>query len=349
MLFIFQKKLSMTLQQLRYLLEVEKQHLNISKAAQVLCTSQSGISKQIRLLEQELGIRIFERNGKKISALTDAGCQVLEQAKKAWGHVQDIKMTANEFTEKQKSIVIATTHTQARYVLPGYIEQFLKLNGDININLHQGTPQQVADMLENGEADLAIATEVLASRESLISLPCYQWSRSIICREDHPVASTKEITLDTIASFPVITYVQGFTGRQKQDEVFNQAHLQPNIVLSAFDADIIKTYVRLGLGIGIIADMAYCPEIDQDLQALSVKQLFGISTSYIAIRNDRYLKSYLFPFIELFAPHLTQELMGSMMHCSSLYERQTLLAKIKVPSYSLKTPESAERSISQDW
>lgn len=330
---LFQKEIRMKLQQLRYLLEIENQALNISKAAGVLCTSQSGISKQISLLEAELGINLFERNSRKLTALTPAGERVLVLAKEVLNKVDDIKQTAEEFTDKQKSISIAATHTQARYVLPLIVERFLSLYPNINLNLQQGTPEQVAALLENNEVDIAIATEVLASREALVALPCYKWSRSIIVKQDHPLAQKRILTLDDIVKYPIITYVQGFTGRYKQDEIFKKYHLQPNIVLTAVDADVIKTYVRLGLGIGIIADMAYRPEQDKDLCVINVKHLFGISTSQIAIKKDRYIKPYVYPFIEMFAPHLTQQLIKHVAECMSLEDRQGIILGLDIPMY----------------
>ncbi len=323
----------MKLQQLRYLLEIENQQLNISRASKVLCTSQSGVSKQIRLLEQELAVALFERHGRKLVALTRAGVKVISLARDVLNKIDDIKHTAEEFTDKQKSIAIATTHTQARYVLPIIVEQFLSLYPDINLNIQQGTPEQVAMLLEQGDVDIGIATEVLASRDSLVALPCYQWSRSIITRQAHPLAEKHSVTLEDIVQYPIITYVQGFTGRYKQDEIFNSHHLQPNIVLTAVDADVIKTYVRLGLGIGIIADMAFNKEQDSDLYVLNAKHLFGISTSQIAIKKDRYIKPYVYPFIEMFAPHLTQWLIRQAIDCADRDARKQLFASVTIPMW----------------
>jgi len=323
----------MKLQQLRYLVEIENQQLNISRAAEVLCTSQSGISKQISLLEEELGIDLFERNARKLTALTVAGTRVLQLAKEILNKVDDIKYTADEFTDKQKSISIATTHTQARYVLPTIVERFLSLYPDINLNLQQGTPEQVAELLEQNEVDIAIATEVLATRETLVALPCYRWSRSVIIKKNHPLAQKKELILEDIVKYPIVTYVQGFTGRYKLDEVFKQHQLQPNIVLTAVDADVIKTYVRLGLGIGIIADMAFNPQQDSDLCVVNVEHLFGISTSQIAIKKDRYIKPYIYPFIEMFAPHLTQNTIQQAIECVDLEARQQMFLDVSIPMY----------------
>jgi len=181
--------------------------------------------------------------------------------------------------------------------------------------------------------EIAIATEVLASRETLVALPCYKWSRSIIVKKDHPLSQKQILTLEDIVQYPIITYVQGFTGRYKQDEIFKQHQLQPNIVLTAVDADVIKTYVRLGLGIGIIADMAYRPEQDKDLRVINVKYLFGISTSQIAIKKDRYIKPNVYPFIEMFAPHLTQALIKQVAKCKTLEERKAFISGLDIPMY----------------
>lgn len=324
----------MKLQQLRYLLEIEKQQLNISNAAIALCTSQSGISKQIKCLEEELQLSLFVRNGRKLTAITPAGKRVLVLAKDVLNKIKDIEQTAEEFSTKQKSIAIATTHTQARYVLPYIVEQFLSLHADINLSIHQGTPVQVADLLEQGKVDIAIATEVLASREALVALPCYQWSRSVITKKDHPLAKKTDLTLADIVDYPIVTYVQGFTGRYKQDEVFKKQQMQPNIVLAAVDADVIKTYVRLGLGIGIIADMAINSELDKDLVVLSVAHLFGHSCSQVAIKSKGYIKPYIYPFIELFAPHLTQNIIMQAIECHDLKARRQLFSELEIPWYS---------------
>ena len=323
----------MKLQQLRYFVETKKQQLNISKAASVLCTSQSGISKQISLLEQELNIDLFERNGRKITALTQAGKQILKLAEETLNIVDNIKQTAEEYAVAKKSISIATTHTQARYVLPIVVEQFLSLHPEIDLIIQQGTPEQVASLLENGDVDIAIATEVLATREALVSLPCYQWSRSVITKKNHPLAKKKKIELEDIVKYPIITYVRGFTGRHRQDEIFDKHHLQPNIVLAAVDADVIKTYVRLGLGIGIIADMAISKNQDSDLVAFNAKHIFGITTSQIAIKKGKYIKPYIYPFIELFAPHLTQILIRQAIDCVDFEARNLLFSDVSIPMY----------------
>ncbi len=323
----------MKLQQFRYFVEIQKQQLNISAAASVLCTSQSGISKQIKLLEEELGVELFVRNGRRLTAVTVIGEKVLTQANEILNKVESIKKIAEQSTNKEKSIGIATTHTQARYVLPVIVERFLSLYPNINLNIQQGTPEQVAALLEQGEVDIAIATEALANRETLVSMPCYQWSRSIITKKDHDLADKKVLDLEDIVKYPIITYVQGFTARYKQDEIFNKFHLHPNIVLTAVDADVIKTYVRLGLGIGIIADMAFSAEQDSDLVSINVEHLFGISTSQIAVKKDSPIKSYVYSFIEMFAPHLTQSLIKQAITCENIEQRRRLFFDTLIPMY----------------
>lgn len=335
----------MKLQQLRYLIEIEKQGLNISRASAVLCTSQSGISKQVAILEEELGVEIFARNGRKLTDINPVGEKIIDLAKKIISQVDDIELVAEQFTDQPKTIAIATTHTQARYVLPVIVERFLSIYPEINLNLQQGTPEQVAALLESNEVDIAIATEALANRDSLMALPCYQWSRSVIVRKDHPLANKQKLSLEDIVAYPVITYVQGFTGRYKQDEVFKKNKLQPDVVLTAVDADVIKTYVRLGLGIGIIADMAFNPNQDDDLQALNVEHLFGISTSYVAIRKDKYIKPYIPPFINMVATHLTPSLVQKAIASKTVQERSHLFSKLDIPLWKVVEEEGEKKVI----
>ncbi|WP_051906772.1 HTH-type transcriptional regulator CysB [Methylomarinum vadi] len=332
----------MKLQQLRYLCEIERQNMNISKAAAALFTSQSGVSKQIQLLEQELNVQLFRRKGKHLLAFSEAGEKVLYYAKEALQKVENIRLLADELNRSQQSLTLATTHTQARYVLPKVVEQFLRVYPAIDLHLHQGTPSQIADMLERGEVDIAIATEALADREALLSMPCYQWSRSIITRQGHPLTQLSSVALADVARYPIITYVQGFTGREQLDETFRRERLQPDFVLTAVDADVIKTYVRLGLGIGIIADMAFHPDQDRDLQALNAKNLFGVSTSRIAIKRDKYIKDYVFRFIEMFAPHLSADVVKQALLCSNNAEAEKLFADFVVPIYRPPKPSEHE-------
>jgi LysR family transcriptional regulator, cys regulon transcriptional activator len=323
----------MKLHQLRYLVEIVRHELNISKAAEVLCTSQSGISKQIKLLEDELKIIIFVRRGRNLVGLTQVGNKILNVAKQILNSSQEIRKIAEDYRGNQGSLVIATTHTQARYVLPYVVERFMRAYPNINLNLQQGTPDQIAKLVVDGDVDIAIATESLEESNDLITLPCYQWSRSIIVKQNHPLAQLTDLSLEDIAAYPIVTYTLGFTGRYMMDEAFAAQRLDPNIVLTAVDADVIKTYVRLGLGIGIIANMAFNPEMDNDLVALGAKQLFGVSRTHIAIKKDQYVRDNIFRFIEMFAPHLTKKIIKEALECVDWEKRRKLFTGINLPTY----------------
>jgi len=322
----------MKLQQLRYLVEIDKQQQNISKAAAILCTSQSGISKQIKLLEDELQLSLFHRNGRNLTGMTPDGQQILMLAREVLERADDIKQMAAELRHQQGTLTIAATHTQARYVLPFVVDRFLKQYPNIQLHMHQGTPEQVARLVEQGEADIGIATEALADCKSLIAMPCYQWNRCLIVKKGHPLVN-QAVTLENLVEYPIITYVSGITGRQKIDDAFAERQLTPNIVLTAVDADVIKTYVRLGLGIGIIASMAFSPEQDQDLVPLDAEQLFGLSTSLIAFRKDRYLRSAIYRFIEMFAPHLSEPVINRIRETGDTKARQKQLSDFAIPRY----------------
>ena len=298
----------MKLQQLRYIWEVAHHDLNVSATAQVLYTSQPGISKQIRLLEDELGVEIFARSGKQLTRITPAGEAILQVAGEILRKVESIKQVAQEFSDEAKgSLSIATTHTQARYALPGVIEKFMLQYPDVSLHMHQGTPMQIAEMAANGTTDFAIATEAMELFGDLIMMPCYRWNRSILVPRTHPLAQHPRPTLEQVAAYPLVTYVFGFTGRSRLDEAFNDRGLVPRVVFTATDADVIKTYVRLGLGIGIVAHMAYDEAKDTDLVALDATHLFKSSVTSIGFRRGTYLRGYMYDFIELFAPHLTRD------------------------------------------
>ena len=254
----------MKLQQLRYIWEVARHDLNVSATAQSLYTSQPGISKQIRLLEDELGVEVFARSGKHLTRVTPAGEAILEVAGDILRKVESIKQVAQEFSdEKMGSLDLATTHTQARYALPVTINTFMKNYPDVSLHMHQGTPMQIAEMAANGSVDFAIATEAMSHFNDLIMMPCYRWNRSVVVPKDHPLAQISKLTLQDVAQFPIVTYVFGFTGRSKLDDAFKREGLEPKVVFTAVDSDVIKTYVRLGLGVGIIATMAFDEKQDQ--------------------------------------------------------------------------------------
>ena len=317
----------MNLQQLRFLNEVVRQGLNISDAASALYTSQPGISKQIKLLEEELGIEIFVRNGKRIVAITEPGKAVLAIAQRMLQDAGNLKQVAEEFhSQHTGNLTIATTHTQARYALPPTVKQFIKRYPGVKLGLHQGSPTQIAEQVLSGEADIGIATESLALYDELITLPCYEWNHCVIAPLKHPLLAEKNtknagpgtrLTLAKIAQYPIITYDFAFAGRNKINAAFEAANIQPNIALTAIDADVIKTYVELGLGIGIPAKMAFIPERDKHLRMMDAGHLFKPSTTRIAIRKNEYLRGYTYDFIELFAPHLTREVVAKAMHDTS--------------------------------
>ncbi len=321
----------MKLQQLRYIWEVAQNQLNISHTADKLYTSQPGISKQIRLLEEELGVQIFSRNGKQLQQVTPAGEKILTEASEILNKVKTIGRIADEYKdEEQGSLSIATTHTQSRYVLPKIIQAFTQRYPRVSLHLHQGTPMQISQMAADGTVDFAIATEALDLFEGLIMMPCFHWNRSILVPQGHPLISENTLNLKAINQFPLITYIFGFTGRSKLDAAFEQQGLTPNVVVTAADADVIKTYVRSGLGVGIIASMAWEPERDNDLVALDASHLFAYSTTSIAFRRESYLRKYMLDFIEMFAPHLNKSCIEAMSHKNSEEEIEALF-KEEVP------------------
>lgn len=296
----------MKLRQLRYISEVAKRGLNITAAAEALFTSQPGVSKQIRLLEDELGVRIFRRHGKQLVELTPAGERILEYAERILREVDSIRNIANEFRHQDRGeLAIATTHTQARYALPPVIQAFRERYPKVSLQLQQGSPPHIARLAAAGEVDFAIATEALEHFEDLVMLPCYHWNRSVLVPPGHPLTRLRRpLTVPDLAAHPIVTYTFGFTGRSRLDQAFAAHGVKPNVVLTAVDADVIKTYVRLGLGIGIVASMAWDPEQDADLVALDAGHLFEPSTTHIGFRRGMFLRQYMYAFIELFAPHL---------------------------------------------
>ena len=322
----------MKLQQLRYIWEISQHELNVSATADSLYTSQPGISKQVRLLEDELGTPIFARNGKHLTEITAAGKQIVALAGAILGKVQDIKHIAQEHKDnKIGSLSIATTHTQARYALPDVVKEFMRRYPGIKLNMHQGTPMQIAELASRGIVDMAIATEGMEFFENLVMLPCYEWNRCILVQPGHPLAEQQEITLEDVAAYPIVTYVFGFTGRSQLDQAFEKHHLHPQVALTAVDADVIKTYVKLGLGVGIVARMAYDPVADSDLIALDASHLFGRSITKIGLRRDMFIRGFIFDFIRLFAPHLTRELIEQAIAIREQLEFDALFRDIELP------------------
>ncbi len=295
----------MKLQQLRYLCEVANQGLNLSKAAEILHTSQPGISKQIRLLENELGVDVFVRNGKRVVETTPPGRAIIEIAERMLRDAKNLKQVGQEFAnEATGSLTIATTHTQARYALPSAIKHFTARYPKVKLILRQGSPTQISELVTSGIADIAIATEAIELFDELVMLPCYQWNRCVVVPPRHPLLKLDKLTLEAIAQYPIITYDFAFTGRSKINQAFDAKKLAPNVVLTAIDADVIKTYVELGLGIGILAQMAFDPKRDKHLRSIDASHLFEPSTTRIGIGRNSYLRGYVYDFIEIFAPHL---------------------------------------------
>jgi LysR family transcriptional regulator, cys regulon transcriptional activator len=298
----------MKLQQLRYLCEVAKQGLSVSDAAVALHTSQPGVSKQIRLLEEELGVEMLVRSGKRVVDLTEPGRAIVAVAERVLREAANLKRVAEDFNQEDAgSFTIATTHTQARYSLPNVIKQFSERYPKVKLTLHQGNPSQIAGEVMSGRADLGIATESLSDVAELMSLPCYEWHHCLVTPLDHPLLAQGSISLFDVGRYPIITYDTAFAGRSKINRAFDQQGVTPNIILSALDADVIKAYVALGLGIGIVAKMAFEPARDTGLRMIEIDDLFPLNTTRIAFRRDGYLRRYVYEFIELFAPHLTRE------------------------------------------
>jgi LysR family cys regulon transcriptional activator len=297
----------MNFQQLRILRETVKCNYNLTEVGNALFTSQSGVSKHIKDLEDELGIELFLRKGKRLLGLTEPGKELLIIVERMLIDTKNIKLLAEQFSHSDKGqLTIATTHTQARYILPQIVSQFKIEFPRVHLALHQGSPNEISELLLNGEADLAIATESLSQIPELVSFPFYSWHHAVVVPEGHPLDKSKKLKLEEIAEYPIVTYHEGFTGRKLIDETFSNAHLSPDIVMSALDADVIKTYVELGLGIGIIASMAYQKERDTHLKLLSSDHLFASNTTRIAVRKGHYLRGYAYKFIELCVPSLTE-------------------------------------------
>ena len=293
----------MNLQQIKYLCAVVDHGLNVSVAAEALYTSQPGISKQVRQLEDELGLSIFVRQGKRLAALTPAGVIVVATARRALRELANLKRVADEFRgEDAGTLSIATTHTQARYVLPQVLRQFATRYPKIKVVLHQGNPLQVAEQTAKGDVDIGIATEALADFPELITLPCSEWNRVVLVPKRHPLAKAKPLTIEALAKFPIVTYDFSFTGRSAINAAFAASGLDPNVVLTALDADVIKTYVELGMGVGIVARMAYDPVRDTAFEMLDAAHLFAPSTTRLGLRHGVFLRGFVYAFIAMFAP-----------------------------------------------
>ncbi|WP_323072420.1 CysB family HTH-type transcriptional regulator [Mycetohabitans endofungorum] len=297
----------MNFQQLRFVREAVRQNMNLTEVANVLYTSQSGVSKQIKDLEDELGVDIFIRRGKRLTGLTEPGKAVHTLIERMLLDAENLRRVARQYADQDTGhLVVATTHTQARYSLPKVVHRFKAMYPKVHLALRQGSPHQIAQMVINGDADIGIATEGLDRYGEIVTFPGYSWHHTVVVRSEHPLATRPAVTLEEIADYPIITYDQDFTGRSHVDQAFVRAGVAPDVVLTAIDADVIKTYVELGLGVGIVAAMAYDPKRDNELVALDTQHLFEPSTTRVGLRKGAFLRAYAYRLIEMFAPHLTE-------------------------------------------
>jgi LysR family cys regulon transcriptional activator len=294
-------------QQLRIIRETVRRNYNLTEVAGALYTSQSGVSKHIKDLEDELGVELFVRRGKRLLGLTEPGKELAEIVERMLLDAKNIKRLAEQFSNTDKGeLTVATTHTQARYALPPVVSEFKKAFPGVLLRLHQASPKETATMLLDGTADIGIATESLEDSPDLVSFPFYSWHHAVIVPAGHPLEGAKNLTLEALTEWPIVTYHEGFTGRTKIDQAFARAKLVPDIVMSALDADVIKAYVEIGLGVGIVASMSFNPKRDTQLRLLDSEHLFERNTSRIAVRRGRYLRGFAFRFIELCSPELTE-------------------------------------------
>ncbi len=322
----------MNLQQFKFVRETVRRNFNLTEAARVLHTSQPGVSKAIIELEDELGLRIFERHGKRLKGLTRPGQVVAQVIDRIMAEVDNLKKVSEEFARRDEGgLTIACTHTQARYALPKVIPEFRRRFPKVHLSLVQGSPRQLAEMVLHEQADLAVATEALALTPGLVTLPCYTWEHVLIVTPDHPLAQLKssaarKLSLETLAQYPLVTYERAFSGRSAIDQVFQENGIQPDIVLEAIDADVIKTYVELGMGVGIIAGVAYDPRRDRGLVGIPVGRLFGRHTTRIAVKAGSFLRDYIYTLIELLSPELTRESIREAVEAAANREPTAVVA-----------------------
>jgi LysR family cys regulon transcriptional activator len=295
----------MNFQQLRSVREAVRRRFNLTEVAAALNTSQPGVSRQIRELEDELGFELFARAGKRLTGLTEPGTQVLPIIERMLLDAENLRRASQDLTARQRGrLSVAATHSQARYALPGAVSEFARRYPEVRLRLHQGSPRQVAEMILSGEADIGIATEALAEFADLVTLPCYRWTHCVLVRRGHPLADGQPLTLERLAEHPLITYEEGFTGRAHIDRGFQEAGLAPDVLITAMDADVIKTYVSLGLGVGIVASIAWDETRDADLVGIDARHLFAINVTRLGIRRGAFLRGYTYAFIEAFVPSL---------------------------------------------
>jgi LysR family cys regulon transcriptional activator len=301
--------LVMNLHQFRFVQEAARRNLNLTEAAKALHTSQPGVSKAIIELEEELGIEIFARHGKRLKRITEPGQHVLKSIEVILREINNLKRIGDQFsTQDSGTLSIATTHTQARYVLPVPVASLRKAYPKVNVSLHQGAPDQVARMVLDETAEIGIATESLSNYPDLITLPCYEWQHVLVLPIDHPLAQQSRITLEDLAQWPLVTYHPSFTGRTRIDTAFAQKKLTPRIALEAIDSDVIKTYVRLGMGVGIVAEMAVRDATDTDLVVRPGGNLFGKNMARVAFKRGSYLRNFVLDFAGLLSERLDRDL-----------------------------------------
>jgi LysR family cys regulon transcriptional activator len=305
----------MNLHQFRFVQEAARRNLNLTETAKALFTSQPGVSKAILELEEELGVDIFSRHGKRLRRITEPGQQVLASIEIILREVNNLKRIGEEYSRQDSgTFSIATTHTQARYVLPAPVAQLRRQMPNLRVSLHQGSPDQVARMLIDETADLGLATESLAQYPELVTLPCYEWQHVMVVPREHPLASVERVSLEQLAAQPLVSYHPSFTGRTRIDKAFASRHLTPNVVLEAIDSDVIKTYVRLGMGVGIVAEMAMREEPPtSDLVARPLGTLLGSNVTRIAFKRGAYLRNYVYAFAELLSDRLSRKLIEKAM------------------------------------
>jgi LysR family transcriptional regulator, cys regulon transcriptional activator len=309
----------MNFQQLRIVRETVRRNFNLTEVANSLYTSQSGVSKHIKDLEDELGIELFVRKGKRFLGLTDPGKEMLKIVEQMLLDAKNIKNLAERYSRQDTGqLTVATTHTQARYALPKVVTEFKRFYPKVHLKLHQGSPAEIAQLLLDGEADIGVATETLGAVPELTSFPYYNWHHAVVVPAGHPLASLQRLTLAAIAEYPIITYHEGFTGRGLVDKTFADAALAPDIVMSALDADVIKSYVELGMGIGIIASMAFNPVKDNELRLLECSHLFEQNMTRLAVRRGHFLRRFAFHFIELCSPELKEQVVRKSMESTVL-------------------------------
>jgi len=305
----------MNFQQLRSVSEAIKYGFNLTEVARILNTSQPGVSRQIRELEDELGFQIFARAGKRLTGLTPPGELILPIVERIMRDAENLKRAGQDYCDQlEGQLTVAATHSQARYALPHVVKDFRDQFPNVTLHLHQGSPKQVAAMLLAGEADIGVATEALGDYSQLITLPCYRWTHSILVPPGHPLAEEKgPIELGTLAKYPLITYEKGYTGRSHIDDAFLAAGLHPQVVLTAMDADVIKTYVELGMGVGIVASIALDAERDLNLRVFDAGHLFAVNVTRLGIRKGAWLRGFAYSFVELFVPTLTKEVVSAAL------------------------------------